>query len=115
MEVNVKGLDRAKVIKALYDNSVPVGMGYMQYREGKMEINEAKELVKEEFLDYVHGRYMKCSFRDDVLFIADDYDELAEYRESDGIGKQVADICQIDWIPKKAEQVIEELRREIGQ
>jgi hypothetical protein len=40
--VNIEGLNKAEVFKALYDNAKPQGMGYLHYNRNNMAIEEAK-------------------------------------------------------------------------
>ncbi len=113
IKINIDGLEKAAVIKALYDNSIPLRMGVLQYVPGPMSMEEAALLAKYEFLDYVYGRYMKVSFCEEgYVVIADDYNELAEYYDSDE-GRMFRDIGILTRCPLSAEKVIAKLRDQI--
>lgn len=74
--INIDGLDKAEVLKVLYDNAEVQGLGLLDYVSGDMTIKEAKDLlrVKQEF-DYLHGRIMKVDLTSDVAFDETLYDE----------------------------------------
>jgi hypothetical protein len=68
MELNIAGLDKAQVLKALYDNAKPQGMGFLHYQPDPMDIEEAKILVQDNtYFDYVKGRVMKVNLLRDTL------------------------------------------------
>lgn len=68
MELNIKNLDKAQVLKALYDNAKPQCMGFLHYQPEPMSIEEAETLVKNnEYFDYVKGRVMKVDISGDTL------------------------------------------------
>lgn len=67
-EINIKGLDKAKILKALYDRAHPLGLGFLHFVPGDMEIKEAEELVKKyTYFDYLKGRVMKVDLSKDEL------------------------------------------------
>ena len=58
--VNIEGLDRADVLRVLYNRSRPLGMGWAHFTPDDMSEGEAAKLVAEqEYFDYLHGRVMK--------------------------------------------------------
>lgn len=64
MEVDyiVLGLTRAQVLMTLYNNSKPLGLGFLQYDPKPMTEIEAEELLKQTMdFDYVKGRIMKIN------------------------------------------------------
>lgn len=80
--INIKGLDKAMVLKVLYDNSKPLGMGFLQYTPDNLLIAEARELLKETtYFDYLRGRVMKINLDSDVEF------EEWLYDRDNGTGK----------------------------
>lgn len=57
--VNIEGMDKAKVLKALYDNSHMQGLGFLRTVDDFTE-NDARELLKiQTYFDYLYGRAMK--------------------------------------------------------
>lgn len=89
--VNIKGISKAKVLKALYDNSRPLGMGFLHYIPGPMPLEEAENLVNlvpNLYFDYVRGRVIKADISGDELrpYLYDrDNGEGAAQRAIDGI------------------------------
>lgn len=58
--INIAGLEKAAVLKALYDNSQPLGMGFIHYDPKPMSLEEARAfLAKSTYFDYLKGRVMK--------------------------------------------------------
>lgn len=67
--INIEGLDKAEVLAGLYNNSKPLGMGFLHYKPTNMTIEEARELLKEyTAFDYLHGRVMKINLTSDIEF-----------------------------------------------
>lgn len=73
MSINIKGLDRAAVLAALYNASRQQGMGvFNQSGQKQMTIEEANREIQEHvtqnlYFDYLRGRVMKISLKDDEL------------------------------------------------
>lgn len=66
--IDIKGKDKAKVLKALYDNSHLQGLGFLQAVDNFTE-EDARELLKvQSNFDYLHGRVMKISLSSDDGF-----------------------------------------------
>jgi len=66
--MNIKGLNKAKVLAALYNNSKPRGMGFIHYETNPMTEAEASELLKNNSgFDYLKGRVMKIDLSGDEL------------------------------------------------
>lgn len=66
--INITGLSKAAVLKALYDNAKPLGMGFLHYNPKPMELAEAEELlIHSHYFDYVHGRVMKVDLKYDTF------------------------------------------------
>lgn len=59
--VNISGLDKAKVLKALYDNSHIQGLGFLQaVPEGTVTVEHCRELLKHNtYFDYLYGKVLK--------------------------------------------------------
>lgn len=91
--VNIKGLNKAEVLAALYNNSKPLGLGFLHFDEKDMTVAEAEELLKQTtYFDYLKGRVMKVDLSSD-----DGFDEWL-YDRDNGNGS--------------AQRVIEKLRRQ---
>ena len=90
--INIEGIDKAKLLAALYNASHPQGMGFIHYDPKPMGEDEAREILKTYTnFDYLKGRVMKIDLSSDVELRADLYDR--------------------DNGPGAAEIVIDELRR----
>lgn len=60
MLIDISRYPKAKVLAALYNNSRPLGLGYLQYKPGLMTEKEAEGLLrKTTYFDYLYGRVMK--------------------------------------------------------
>ncbi len=60
-EINIKGLDKADVLAALYNCARPQGMGVMHGHNSPMTKLEAQEILDsgQTYFDYLKGRVMK--------------------------------------------------------
>ncbi len=69
--VDIKGLDKARVLKALYDHSRLQGMGFMQaVPDGVVTVEHCEMLLgSQTYFDYLHGRVLK------VELSGDEFDE----------------------------------------
>lgn len=66
--VNIEGLDKAKVLKALYDGSHIQGLGFLQAVDSFTE-EDARELLSETtYFDYLYGRVLKVDLSSDIEF-----------------------------------------------
>ncbi len=79
--IDIKGLDKAKVLKALYDGSHIQGMGFLQaVPEGTVTVQRCRELLKRStYFDYLYGRVLK------VDLSKDEFDERL-YDRDNGTG-----------------------------
>lgn len=70
MKVNIKGKSKAKVLKALYDNSRCLGLGFLQtVPDGTVTVEHCEELLKKyTYFDYLYGRIMKVDLSNDDEF-----------------------------------------------
>jgi hypothetical protein len=71
-EINIKDLDKAAVLAALYNNSRPLGMGLLHFDPKPMTVEEAREIMTKgstvdyckaqtTSFDYLNGRVMKVN------------------------------------------------------
>lgn len=66
--IDITGLDKGAVLKALYDNSQPLGMGFIHFVPGPMPLNEAQDIVSRCLdFDYLKGRILKVDLESDFL------------------------------------------------
>ena len=66
--INIKGLDKAEVLAALYNNARPQGMGFLHFTPERMTRDEATKLLERTtYFDYLRGRVMKVSLEGDEL------------------------------------------------
>ncbi len=64
--INIKELNKAEVLKNLYNNSKIQGMGFLQARSGDMTTAQAEEILKETHdFDYLYGKVMKVNLSGD--------------------------------------------------
>lgn len=67
--VDISNKDKAEVLVALYNNSHPCGMGFLQYNPEPMTIEQARELLKKTAdFDYLAGRVMKISLAGNAIY-----------------------------------------------
>ena len=86
--VDIKGLDKAKVLKALYDHSHVQGLGFMHAaEEGTVTVESCAELLeKYTQFDYLHGRVLK------VDLSGDEFDERLYDRDcGEGAAQRAVD------------------------
>lgn len=66
--IDLKRLNKAAVLAALYNASRPQGLGFMKYNATPMSVEEARTLLKRTTsFDYLNGRVMKISLDGDEL------------------------------------------------
>lgn len=66
--IDITGLSKAQVLKALHDAAKPLGMGFLQSVQGEMSMDEANDWVAASprlYFDYVLGRPLKVSLAED--------------------------------------------------
>lgn len=83
-EIDIKGIDKAELLAALYNNSRPMGMGFLQARDGKMTVEQAREEIeggddssrmfgkdrcgnRHLYFDYLRGRPLKSDLSGDTF------------------------------------------------
>jgi hypothetical protein len=92
-ENNIKGLDKAELLAALYNASKVQGLGFLQAIDGQMTKAEAAtQLESETYFDYLHGKVMKVDLSGDTM-------QTFLYNRDNG--------------PDAAERVIERLRNPV--
>ncbi len=67
--MNIKGLNKAKILAALYNNSRPQDAGFLQTLSGNMTEDIAQELLDsgQRYFDYLLGRVMKIDLSKDEM------------------------------------------------
>lgn len=79
--INIKGLDKANVLFALYEGTHVQGMGWLQVVMSFTEDDARKLLETQTYFDYLHGRVMKVDLSGDEfdpsLYDRDNYEGAA--------------------------------------
>lgn len=67
--VDIKGMSKAKVLKALYENSHLQGLGFFQaVPDGTVTVEHCEELLKKNTrFDYLYGKVLKVDLSGDVF------------------------------------------------
>ncbi|MFH1186148.1 MAG: hypothetical protein V1755_14085 [Chloroflexota bacterium] len=67
--MNIKGMDKARILKALYNRSQPIGMGMLHFTPTPMTTEDAQKIIDEGslYFDYLKGRVMKFSLAGDDM------------------------------------------------
>lgn len=84
--IDIRGLDKAEVLTALFNRAIPRGMGWLRYQMKQMDMREAREVIRHRdrslYFDYLDGRVMKvdlgCEFLDPSLYDRDNGRGAAE-------------------------------------
>ena len=72
-QIDIKGLDKAEVLLALYNHSKPLGLGWLQEMGKKREytLEDARRDLEESspyfYFDYLYGRVMKVDLSKDTF------------------------------------------------
>jgi len=73
--VNIKGLNKAEVLKELYNNSRVQGLGFLQATNTVMTTSEAEAILSQTTnFDYLYGKVMKINLSSDEEFEEWSYD-----------------------------------------
>lgn len=91
MTINIAGLDKARVLIALYERARVQGMGFLSAKKEPMTEGEASALLKDagdDRFDYLHGRVMK------IRIVGVEIDERL-YDRDNGAGAAAAAIDAI--------------------
>ena len=86
--VDIKGLDKARVLKSLYEHSHVQGIGFLQaVPDGVVTVEHCAELLaKYSYFDYLHGRVLK------VDLSGDEFDERLYDRDcGEGAAQRAVD------------------------
>ena len=68
MSIDLTKMNKAEVLAALYNRSHVQGLGFLQAEPGKMNVEEAEELLKEtSYFDYLKGKVMKIRLNSNTL------------------------------------------------
>ena len=71
VQINITGMNKAKILAALYNAARPQGMGLLHYTPEDMTEAEAAELLKQgTYFDYLKGRVMKVDLSKNELYVA---------------------------------------------
>ncbi len=67
--VSIRGLDKAKVLAALYNGARAQGAGFIHYDPAPMNEEEAHQILEggQTYFDYVKGRVMKVDLSGDEV------------------------------------------------
>lgn len=90
--IDIRGLNKAEVLKALYDHSHVQGMGFLQaVPAGFVTVRRCQSLLKEQtYFDYLYGRVLK------VDLSGDEFDERLYDRDcGEGAAKRAVDSLRI--------------------
>lgn len=88
--INIVGINKAKLLVALFNNAFQQGMGVM-HADGRapLSLEDATELLKKTtYFDYLRGRVMKVDIGKDELFTAT-YNRDVGFGEAERIVAQV--------------------------
>lgn len=78
--IDIRGMDKASVLMALYEKARCQGMGRLAFVEGPLPREEAEEMVRTQtYFDYVKGRVLKVDLSRDWL-------DTALYNRDNGPG-----------------------------
>lgn len=106
MRISLVGLNRADVLRVLYNASRPQGLGFLQYESKPMTREEAEALLeKSKYFDYVKGRVLKVNLSTDEL------DPLL-YDRDNGVGAAERAITILRETGITESSSIEEMHRE---
>lgn len=67
--IDISGVDRADVLRLLFDNAKAQGLGWLHFEPLPMTKEQAQELLDsgQTYFDYVQGRVMKVDLSGDSL------------------------------------------------
>jgi hypothetical protein len=67
--IDISNLNKAQVLASLYNNSQPLGLGFLQATSGDMTTDEAQAHIDKGdlYFDYLNGRVMKVDLEGDSL------------------------------------------------
>jgi hypothetical protein len=70
--IDITNLNKAEVLRALYNNSITLGLGFLHFKNEEMYKSEAEQIINEHGennLDfgYIYGRVMKVDLSNNFL------------------------------------------------
>ncbi len=90
-EISIDGLDKAKVLMALFNGSRPLGLGFLHYDPKPMAEEVARDLISQgAYFDYVQGRVMKVDLSGDSF-----NPWLYDRDNGEGAAKRIVDTLRI--------------------
>ena len=89
-DIDISSLNKADVLRVLYNNAKTQGMGIIHYTPEDMTCEEAKSILNggETYFDYLKGRVMKVKLEGDIL-------ETGLYNRDNGFGAAEKAIAEI--------------------
>lgn len=68
-KLDISKVSKARLLAALYNNSKPLGLGFLHYTPEHMTEEQAAELLQNQtYFDYLKGRVMKVDLSGDELY-----------------------------------------------
>ena len=64
--IDISGLDKVVLLKALYERAKPLGSGFLQYTPAPLS-DEVAEKASKKYIDYLNGRVMKINISGDEV------------------------------------------------
>lgn len=101
--VDISGIDKALLLKALYEASKPVGFGDFDENRGKIMTKEDAQKLINEFpnyvyphlsFDYVYGVYIKCCLSKDMM-LTSQYNKINGKNAAENVVAQVKAIQKV--------------------
>lgn len=96
--MNITGMDKAKVLCALYNGARVQGLGFLQATPGDMTEAEAANILSQvggrPYFDYLRGRVMKIALEDEL--------DTRLYDRDNGEGSAEAAILEYMTDPKRS-------------
>ena len=99
--IDISKYDKADVLRVLYNNAQPLGMGFLRYEQGDMSYKEASEYLSgkravpdyamlgpDKYFDYLKGRVLKVDLSGNKInpeLYDRDYGEGAAQRAIDSL------------------------------
>ena len=67
--IDIKGIDKAKILAELYNNAQPLGLGFLHYNPTPMTKEDAQKILDAgyTYFDYLKGRVMKIDLSEDDM------------------------------------------------
>lgn len=82
--MDISKLNKAEVLRSLYNNAKPQGMGFLLATKEDMTLEQAEKLLEEsndKYFDYIQGRVLKVRIKNELdtwLYNRDNGDNAAE-------------------------------------